>query len=278
MINWLNIILLYTIIMSVSNLQLTWSSEIQLKPSNRDYNYRFGSSVSIYGKYAIVGAPLSDQNKLEYRGSAYIFEYDGEKWNKQKELLGFNRGDHYGHSVAISNNYALIGAPSEDINLSDVGSVYVYFRVEDDWIFHSKIIPNDVSKDSYFGSSVSIDDDFAIIGSPYNNIIGSAYIFKRINNSWIQQEKFSPSDSFELNQFSNFGRSVSISANHSIIGSQKAAYIFSFDDNKWNEHSKLSLGNTSAVAISENYAIVVKSGRSLAIHDAYIYELKKIFG
>ena len=275
MINWFNKILLYTIILLVSNLQLTCSSEIKLKPSNGDDQYQFGSSVSIFGKYAIVGAPMSDQNKLEDRGSAYIFEYGDEKWNQQKELLGFNRGDRFGSSVAISNNYALIGAPLEDINLSNVGSVYVYVRVENDWIFQSKMKPNDASIDACFGSSVSIDDDFAIIGAPNNNIIGSAYIFKRINNSWIQQEIFTPSDSYELNQFSNFGRRVSISANHSIIGSQKAAYIFSFDDNKWNEHSKLSLGNTSAVAISETYAIVVKSGRPLAIHDAYIYELKK---
>ena len=137
-INLENKSVLLSIFILLSYIQLTWSGEIKLKQSTGDENYRFGKTVSIFDKYLIVGSPNSDK-RCEMCGSASIFEYDGTKWDLQNELLGLNNGDYYGDyfgfSVSISNNYAIIGAYGEDINLisqvsssrgAQVGSAYIW--------------------------------------------------------------------------------------------------------------------------------------------------------
>ena len=59
----------------------------------------------------------TNTNTLFNSGAAYIFEHDGSgNWAEKKLLrasnLGFN--DKFGNSVAISGNYAIVGAYWED--------------------------------------------------------------------------------------------------------------------------------------------------------------------
>jgi len=129
-------------------------------------------------------------------------------------------------------------------------------------------MPDDPSTNSAFGWSVSICDDYAIIGAPRNGKpynYGSAYIFKRNDSNWAQQAMLSASDSYELNYF---GKKVAISGNYSIIRASNSAYFFYYDGNRWSEHSKIATENLPAVDIFQKYEIIA------TMHNAIIYELK----
>jgi len=83
----------------------------------------FGYSVSISGKYAIVGAPFEDEDKsglntIPDAGAAYIFYNDGSKWSQIRKITATTRwaNDHFGQSVSINGKYAVVGAPQANMN------------------------------------------------------------------------------------------------------------------------------------------------------------------
>lgn len=114
-----------------------------------------------------------------------------------------------------------------------------------------KIVANDGGANDRFGGSVSIDDDYAIIGAWLDNnngaIGGSAYVFKRNANNWNEVAKLTPSDG-EVDDY--FGTAISISGNYVVIGASNdddngsnagAAYIFERDvgTDTWSEVLKI---------------------------------------
>lgn len=84
----------------------------------------FGTSVSIRGNYAIVGAWADDH----FSGSAYLFKWDGETWNSQVKLIASDRADNddFGWSVSISTDYAIVGAYCDDVKEYNTGSAYIF--------------------------------------------------------------------------------------------------------------------------------------------------------
>ena len=84
----------------------------------------FGLHVAISGNYAIVGAN-GDDDKGGASGSAYIFNVEtGAQLHKLVASDGAG-GDIFGLHVAISDNYAIVGANGDDDKGSSSGSVYI---------------------------------------------------------------------------------------------------------------------------------------------------------
>ena len=73
------------------------------------------------------------------------------------------------------------------------------------------LFPLDGEDNDRFGDSVSLYGDYAIMGLQIDNIsgiwTGSAYVFKRTDNIWIQQAKLIPEDGAWGDKF---GISVSV--------------------------------------------------------------------
>jgi len=160
-----------------------WTEEAKLLASDGAADDSFGVSVSISGDYAVIGAPLN----VGWSGSAYIFTRSGTAWTEQAKLLASDGAadDHFGGSVSIDGDYAIIGARYDDDNGVDSGSAYIFTRSGTAWTEQAKLLPSDGAANDMFGSlrSVSIDGDYAIIGAPYDDDngvdSGSAYVFKR---------------------------------------------------------------------------------------------------
>ncbi|WP_420207802.1 FG-GAP repeat protein, partial [Candidatus Electronema sp. JC] len=93
----------------------------------------FGRSIAISGDTAVIGADGDDDNGID-SGSAYVFvrATDGT-WTQQAKLLALDgaAGDHFGFSVAVSGDTAVIGAYGDDDTGIDSGSVYVFGRAAD---------------------------------------------------------------------------------------------------------------------------------------------------
>jgi len=251
----------------------TWIQQAKLLASDGTADDEFGYSVSIDGDYAFVGAPWDDDNGVD-SGSAYIFTRSGSNWTQQAKLLASDGAnyDRFAGSVSIDGDYIIVGAWYDADNGVDSGSAYVFNRSGSTWIQQVKLLASDGAAWDEFGYSVSIDNDYAIVGAwgdADNGIIsGSAYVFNRSGTAWSEQAKLLASDGAN---YDRFGWSVSISGDYAIVGASKddngvdsgSAYIFKRSGTNWTQQAKLLASDGAAddefgysVSIDGDYAFV----------------------
>jgi hypothetical protein len=239
---------------------------------------QFGS-VAISGDYAIVGAPLEDDAGSQ-AGAAYVFHRAGTGgWDAGVKLTApdAQSGDNFGCWVAISGDYAIVGAILEDSGGSDAGAAYVFHRNGiNSWDTGAKLTAPDAHYGDYFGRSVAICGDYAVVGAYGKDLsgpfyTGAAYVFHRTDtNSWDAGVKLTASDAGIGDVF---GISVATYGDYVIIGAPfedekgtdaGAAYVFHrTDTNSWDAGVKLMASDAGAndnfgtsVAMSGDYAIV----------------------
>ena len=210
----------------------------------------FGYSVSIDGNFAIVGAYRDDDRRSE-SGSAYIYFFDGKTWNQQTKLTASDGYlyDYFGYSVSIDGNNAIVGAHWDDDRGTESGSAYIFHFDGSSWIQQAKLTAKDGQSSDYFGYSVSISGDNAIVGSYQDDdrgfSSGSAYIYSFDGKTWNETSKLTASDGAT---WDSFGYSVSLDGNYAIVGAHEddartfnsgSAYIYFFDGKSWVEQAKL---------------------------------------
>ena len=197
----------------------SWVEQQKLTASDGADGDWFGSSVSISGDFALVGAFLDDGNVID-SGSAYIFKRDGTSWVQQQKLTASDGAadDYFGCSVSISGDYAIVGAYGGNGNVIDSGSAYISKWNGTSWSEQAKLTASDGAASDYFGWSVSISGDYAIVGAPLDDDkgtdSGSAYISKWNGTSWSEQAELTASDGAASDYF---GVSVSISGDLAIV-------------------------------------------------------------
>ena len=168
-------------------------------------------------------------------------------------------GDNFGYKVSISGDYAVMGAYRDDDNGSTSGSAYVFERDGAGvWSEVQKLTASDGADNDYFGISVSISGDYAVIGAYTDDDnganSGSAYIFERDGaGNWSEVQKLTASDAAASDYF---GRSVSISGNTVVIGvdwdddngsNSGSAYVFERGGaGNWSEVQKLTASDGAA--------------------------------
>jgi len=176
--------ILLTFMFSSSVLSQNWSElskNLALDKNASDY---FGNAVSISGDYAIVGAKGGDydaagQNLLSQAGAAYILKYNSgsSSWEQVQKLVSSDResGDAFGYSVSINGEFAIVGAYTEgqnDLNgnpASSFGAAYVFkLNISTGiWEQKQKLVAFDRYIDDYYGQSVDINGNYAIVGAPF---------------------------------------------------------------------------------------------------------------
>lgn len=271
---------------------------IKLTATDGNAGDAFGNSVSISGDYALVGAPYHDESN-EDEGAAYIFKRSGNIWTQEAQLTASDgdTDDNFGKSVSLSGDYALVGAYLDNIGSKiDQGSVYIFKRSGSTWTQEAKLTASDGDSTDYFGTSVSLSGDYALIGASEdlvggNNNQGSAYIFKRSGSTWTQEAKLTASDGVSYDKF-GFSVSISAAGDYAIIGAylddigantnQGSAYIFKRSGISWLQEAKLSASDGTAndnfgvsVSISGIYSLVGADGDDIGSNtdqgSAYIY-------
>jgi hypothetical protein len=154
-----------------------WIQQAKLTASDGAANDSFGSSVSISGDYAVVGAHSDDGGT----GSAYVFHWDGSNWTQQAKLMASDgaAGDYFGRPVSISGDRIIIGAYMDDDNGTESGSAYIFVRSGASWTQQAKLTANNGAAGDYFGCSVCISGTYVIVGaSGHDSGRGAAYIFE----------------------------------------------------------------------------------------------------
>ncbi|MEW6746767.1 MAG: hypothetical protein AB1486_28840 [Planctomycetota bacterium] len=138
----------------------------------------FGDAIALEGDRLLVGADKSHAWGT-YSGAAYYFLFDGADWSQQQIPPGHDTGaeDSFGSAVALCGGTALIGAEGE---YEARGAAYL-FRMCGDWTQDLKLVPSDRQQGSYFGYSLDLDEEFAVVGATwwdgYYDSQGKAYLY-----------------------------------------------------------------------------------------------------
>ena len=151
-----------------------------------------------------------------------------------------------------------------------------------------KLTALDGAEHDYFGNSVSISGDYAVVGASGNDDegsdSGSAYVFVRNGATWSEQQKLTASDGASYDQF---GRSVSISGDTAIVGAsgddnEGSAYVFVRNETTltWSQQQKLTASDGAvgdqfgkSVSISGDTAIIGARGDDAIRGSAYVFAL-----
>jgi len=108
----------------------TWTQEAKLTASDKAAYDGFGTSVSISGDRALVGASNSDPGGTSNAGAAYVFtRASNGTWTEEAKLVASDKksGDYFGISVSLSGDRALVGAYTSDPGgTSEAGAAYVF--------------------------------------------------------------------------------------------------------------------------------------------------------
>ncbi len=159
-----------------------WTEQAKLVASGGAADDQFGCSVALSGDTALVGF-IYDDDKDWNSGSAYVFLRTGTSWAAQTELTAPDgaTNDRFGHSVALSGNVALVGAPGFLGSTTHTGSAYLSTRAGTTWSPPVKLTPFDGALRDLFGWSVALDGATALVGSSQDddngNGSGSTYVY-----------------------------------------------------------------------------------------------------
>ena len=214
----------------------SWTQQQELAASDGFTADKFGCSVSVSGNTAMVGAYGHTVGSNPSQGVAYVFARSSaaSMWTQQQELTGSDStfSDEFGWSVSVSGNTAVVGAPIHTIP-GNQGRAYVFVSSGGAFTQQQELAASDAASGDYFGYSVSVSGDTAVIGS--ERVSGVAYVFARNGSAWTQQQELTGMD---VNADDGFGYSVAVSGGTAVVGAynhttttvsganQGAAYVF----------------------------------------------------
>ncbi|MFK8012115.1 MAG: Ig-like domain-containing protein [Marinicellaceae bacterium] len=229
----------------------TWSLSDTLTANDLQSNAFVGGRVDFINDKIIGSSNIN---------AAYTFS-KLTNWSQSAKLTvdDSTSNDKFGHSVSLFGSYALVGAYGNDDFGSDSGAVYAFKFINSQWVNTGKLVPNDGQSGDRYGYSVSLYNNFALVGA-YNNDdmgqnAGAAYVFYRTSSgNWYQATKLYANDGAE---FDNFGRSVSLDSTTAVIGAEfadlpgknsaGAAYVFDLNSiTSWPQSSKLTADDSAA--------------------------------
>lgn len=256
-----------------------WILQASLKASYGYTRDRFGHAVALSGDTVVVGALWEssrasgvngDENdrSAPRAGAAYVFVRNGTNWTQQAYLKASNAegaesgswygGDVFGHSVAISGDTIVIGAPDEESSAAGAngdqtdnraprsGAAYVFVRNGTNWIQQAYLKasnPGGGELDSFYGGdqfgwSVAVSGNTVVVGAPGeesnatgvngdqtdNSVYrcGAAYVFVRSGTNWTQQAYLKAS---HASSGANFAWSLALSGNTIAAGAVGASTV-----------------------------------------------------
>ena len=229
---------------------------------------------------------------VDDRNAVYPVTIDPWIWTETAKLVGSHVGLSHamGKSLSIDGDTALIGAPGDQHAGLNSGSSYVYVKSGTTWVQQARLTSSDANTFDYFGWSVSLSGDTALVGSwGANGAVantGAAYVFTRTGTTWTEQAKLTSTNGAASDQF---GYSVALDGDTAVIGAHfhdpgslpKAgvAYVFDRSGTTWSETAQLSASDAArdadfglSVSLQGTTAVVGAPLSTAAGGGAYVYQ------
>ena len=258
-----------------------WGEVKKLTASDAQAEDGFGFSVALSADTLVVGAGGEDAAGSQ-AGAAYVFERDqggADNWGEVEKLTASDAqaDDGFGGSVAVGGDTAVVGAQGEDAGGDAAGAAYVFRRDQggaDNWGEVTKLTVSDAQDFDFFGRSVAVGGDTAVVGAVGKDTYsGAAYVFGRNEggiDNWGEVKKLTASDAHWLALFGSGvavgGDTVVVGAYSELVSESGTAYVFGRNRNgedNWGEIETLLPSDAQpnqqfgiSVALSDETAVV----------------------
>ena len=165
-------------------------------------------------------------------------------------------GNFFGNAVSIDGSRALIGASGATTCGENAGMAYIFEKdpASEEWLNVASLLPHDCSEDQFFGRSVSLSGDRALVAASgeFFSIEASnaAYIFERDTETgaWretarLTSQSTSPEGAFAASVTLDGERALVTAAGDAVHGRYSgAAYIFERNEHtgEWDQKARLT--------------------------------------
>jgi hypothetical protein len=197
----------------------------------------FSASVSVSGSTIAVGAPSLNQGS----GKAYVFVEPAGGWTNMTETAKLGASDaladaRVGVSISIDGNNVIAGAPNPANAIP--GAAYIFTKPAAGWrnmTQTAELSAADGVASNFFGGSVSISGNLAIVGAPFRGAApdaaqGGIYVFQQPAGGWQNASSSTVLTASDVHHNADFGTALSISGKTVVGGSEyllpNAAYVF----------------------------------------------------
>jgi len=250
-----------------------WTRTVKLTAGDGAGHDRFGFSVATDGETMIVGVPGRGNDA----GAAYIFVRSGLTWTQQAKLTAAegHKNDRFGTSVAVSGDYAIVGAPDDRHNGPHSGAAYIFVRNGLTWTQQARLTVSEGLVRDRFGQSVAIEGTEAVVGMPGADGVGTdagaVVVFGRQGMTWTQEFTLTAGEGAGHDLF---GYSLALRGNELVVGAPEAdvrgnktgaAYVFVRDGTGWTEQAQLTAADGE---VNDRFGFSVALGDGLALTGA----------
>lgn len=232
----------------------------------------FGTCVAVGKAYAIIGSGGSSHAGQRIDRAVHVFKFQPQSklaWVQTQTIptpLADDPTSGFGASAAITDGYALIGAPTASTGGNPgQGMVYVAKETGGTWALLDKLGASDAEARANFGVSVAIDGDTALVGAPGATINGNisqgaAYVIRRSPKGWKETQKIVAGAGTASNLF---GASVSLDEDSvALVGAyavenyRGAAYVFRNQQGIWTETDTLQASDGASGSVYGYYSTI----------------------
>lgn len=270
----------------------SWIQTQKICPEVRGWSQEFGTSVSIYGDYILVGAPEDKRtatgNGSMHPGSAYVFKkVESGNWEQWQVLSASSPHAYgeFGRSVSMQDGEMAIGFPGHEVldslgNDIGVGAVVIY-RLNDTgfWEENQIVTIPDNHEDERFGKGVALNGNHLIGGVGNRKVTamldfsyrveGACIFHKNSEGIWIDGQSIY---SVGSQNYLGFGDALDINSEYAVVGvpkSSNSAYLMgSVDVYKADNAGIYSLYKRVK---AEDYIANMHFGKSVALYGNMLF-------
>lgn len=212
-----------------------WMQVQKLIPSDLNSDDSFGHSVSITKDYIAVGASHQQKNYPHFykAGSVYIYKKNRNGWWKQDAKIESPHPQNYGYfgsSLSMYGTRVIIGAAHQN---SSLGNAYLFSTSNGGWQLESELKSEGCQRHMYYGYSVAMYRDTAIVGTWYNDIresFGLAHVFEMYDGKWMERRRLVANEQNEILTVDIHDKTVVAGCISALGENSGASYVFQFSN------------------------------------------------
>ena len=167
----------------------SWSVPAKILADGFTGQAAFGTDVAIDGD-TMLASLMQDNSPYAYPGAVLVYLRSGSTWALQATLRANSPSNYlrFGYSLALEGDRAVMGSTGLP------GYAYVLERSGTTWTEIQRLEALNPQGVAFFGSHVALHGARLAVGAigtsgPAANC-GSAYVFDRLGNSWVQSHFF----------------------------------------------------------------------------------------
>ncbi len=230
------------------------------KPANLpDASLAIGGGVAATDRFIVAGAPEWSDAKRD--GAALVWQRRADGAYVHTELFGpFKAGAkaRYGERVAAAGRFFAVGAPGDDADIQNGGSVYIYEQQPWGGLLRvARVTADSPKKGDEFGVCLAMSGDRLVVGAPYRDgsagaNTGGAWVFERDGGSWSRLAALTATGAKAEDFLGGGGDSVAIDGERIAVAAtgydrgsnvakqtDGAVYIFEKQGSGWSQKARI---------------------------------------